>query len=246
MRIQRETGARIYLPPRHSKSNKITISGAEESIEAAILQIQNICEDVKNKLAPTHFLNFPLNISGLQMNVNSFFNEIRGLIGGNEDILAKTAKMHLTLFMLRLLTGKEVERACDVLAKLSPRVYDALGTRSLILKVAGLGVMNENATEARVMYAKVREVGGGGRLQKVIEIIGEAFLKEGLIDERAVRELKLHVTLINAKNGRFDATKILDRFGSRDFGEHRVSSIHLSQRFKFDEGKLLPFFLPHL
>jgi len=45
------------------------------------------------------------------------------------------AQVHLTIFMLKLLTRDEIKRASDLLQALSPKIYDALEVNHILLSL---------------------------------------------------------------------------------------------------------------
>ncbi|XP_044975520.1 activating signal cointegrator 1 complex subunit 1 [Hordeum vulgare subsp. vulgare] len=167
--------------------------------------------------------------------------------GIDKSIFIKPKTFHLTVLMLKLWNKDRIAQASDVLQSISSQVNEALENRPISIQLKGLTCMKGSPARARVVYAPVLEIGGEGRLVRACKVITEAFVKSGLVLERDARqELRLHATIMNVRhrkskksNGRndyFDARSIFRQYGEQDWGEYPVPAVHLSQRFKFDEG----------
>jgi len=151
-------------------------------------------------------------------------------------------KFHLTIGVLKLLTPNDIAKAKKVLDTVSPTVYDALGTRTLLVNVKGIDSMHGNPSQCNVLYAKAEDSEGLGRLDKVFAVIVKAFTEANLMTEQ--REYKIHATLMNTKYGAYtrnkgkqgrgkrvamDVTKILERYGEHEFGKCRVPEVRLNE-----------------
>uniref|UniRef100_M8BU20 Activating signal cointegrator 1 complex subunit 1 n=1 Tax=Aegilops tauschii TaxID=37682 RepID=M8BU20_AEGTA len=145
----------------------------------------------------------------------------------DKSIFIKPKTFHLTVLMLKLWNKDRIAQASDILQSVSSQVNDALENRPISIQLRGL-------------------------------VITEAFVKSGLVLERdAKQELRLHATIMNVRhrkscltlptffgcskksnrrNDSFDARAIFRQYGEQDWGEYPVPAVHLSQRFKFDEG----------
>ncbi|KAM3348330.1 hypothetical protein ACQJBY_021927 [Aegilops geniculata] len=167
--------------------------------------------------------------------------------GIDKSIFIKPKTFHLTVLMLKLWNKDRIAQASDILQSVSSQVNDALENRPISIQLRGLTCMKGSPARARVVYAPVLEVGGEGRLVRACKVITEAFVKSGLVLERDARqELRLHATIMNVRhrkskksnrrNDSFDARAIFRQYGEQDWGEYTVPAVHLSQRFKFDEG----------
>ncbi|KAK3254398.1 hypothetical protein CYMTET_36386, partial [Cymbomonas tetramitiformis] len=53
--------------------------------------------------------------------------------------------------------------------------------KSLMLRIQGLEYMNDDPSEVDVLYVKVEEVGGEGRLERLCEAVVDLFADEGLL-----------------------------------------------------------------
>ncbi|KAJ3340490.1 hypothetical protein HDU93_006958 [Gonapodya sp. JEL0774] len=155
---------------------------------------------------PTHFLCFPLGTdANLVRRVTTLYSDIRTLklAGFHESLLIPPARLHLTLAVLSLPTTADIERARKVLRGLSSLVYDALDTRTLMVRIRGLNVMVGTAESAHVVYVGVAEEGFGiqdggameGRAAKVAGMVKQGLVQAGFPDLEAERDLKLHMTI---------------------------------------------------
>ncbi|XBI63387.1 hypothetical protein VPH35_043820 [Triticum aestivum] len=167
--------------------------------------------------------------------------------GIDKSIFIKPKTFHLTVLMLKLWNKDRIAQASEVLQSISSQVNEALENRPISIRLKGLTCMKGSPARARVVYAPVLEIGGEGRLVRACKVITDAFVKSGLVLERdAKQELRLHATIMNVRhrkskksnrrNDSFDARAIFRQYGEQDWGEYPVPAVHLSQRFKFDEG----------
>ncbi|XP_037410112.1 activating signal cointegrator 1 complex subunit 1 [Triticum dicoccoides] len=165
----------------------------------------------------------------------------------DKSIFIKPKMFHLTVLMLKLWNKDRISQASEVLQSISSQVNEALENRPISIQLKGLTCMKGSPARARVVYAPVLEIGGEGRLVRACKVITDAFVKSGLVLERDARqELRLHATIMNVRhrkskksnrrNNSFDARNIFRQYGEQDWGEYPVPAVHLSQRFKFDEG----------
>ncbi|XP_061980863.1 uncharacterized protein LOC133701088 isoform X2 [Populus nigra] len=144
--------------------------------------------------------------------------------GIDKTIFIKPTTFHLTVLMLKLWNKERVNAASDVLKD----------------------TMRGSLSRARVLYAPVEEIGSEDRLLRACQVIIDAFVEAGLVLEKdAKHKLKLHATVMNArnrkgkrqsKNDSFDARGILKQFRSEDWGEYVIPEAHLSQRFVYDDN----------
>ncbi|KAH8514388.1 hypothetical protein H0E87_007280 [Populus deltoides] len=166
--------------------------------------------------------------------------------GIDKTIFIKPATFHLTVLMLKLWNKERVNAASDVLKSISSKVIDALDNQPVSIRLKGLDTMRGSLSRARVLYAPVEEIGSEDRLLRACQVIIDAFVEAGLVLEKdAKHKLKLHATVMNArnrkgkrqsKNDSFDARGIFKQFGSEDWGEYVIPEAHLSQRFVYDEN----------
>lgn len=159
------------------------------------------------------------------------------------SICVRPETFHLTVLMLKLWNEKRVSAATEVLQGVKSGVLEALEGRPIKVHLKGLECMKGNPAKAHVLCMRVQEANQENRLIQACQIIIDAFIEAGLVQEEDKKqELKLHATLMNTANRRngkkvapFDARQILIKHRFEDWGEQTLSEVHLSQRFVFGE-----------
>jgi hypothetical protein len=68
-------------------------------------------------------------------------------LGLEPSIFVKPGQLHVTLFMLKLLSPDEVRRVQSLMKSISIKVHDAVGTPTPSLTVKGLEIMNDDSSE---------------------------------------------------------------------------------------------------
>mmetsp|Transcript_8933 Transcript_8933/g.27653 ORF Transcript_8933/g.27653 Transcript_8933/m.27653 type:complete len:386 (-) Transcript_8933:20-1177(-) len=236
-------GCRIKVVQRDS--DLVEIEGpSAAAVLAASHRIQRLLTELLPTMAPTHFLSIPLNTPELTESLDHFHASVAQHSGSWQNfsprLAASASRLHLTIQMLTLPSQERLEQAQALLTRCKAHIYDLMYMRPLKLRLRGLACMNNNLSKARVIYAKIEDVGGEGRLLSICNYLREQFAE--LTPERErTRELTLHVTLFNTSiAGRdakpYDATDLLRRFGTYDFGEIRAPGVQLSQRYSYDES----------
>eukprot|EP01102_Stenamoeba_stenopodia_P002698 TRINITY_DN12558_c0_g1_i1.p1 TRINITY_DN12558_c0_g1~~TRINITY_DN12558_c0_g1_i1.p1 ORF type:complete len:419 (+),score=105.98 TRINITY_DN12558_c0_g1_i1:96-1352(+) len=259
--IQKDTGAIVQIPSSTSTSQYVVIKGMTEAmVTSAKTRIEILIQSAMDVLDYTHFVCLPLISSpALQKRVDDFYDEMNAnaskIKGFDKSLCVSTSKLHLTICMLKLYTEESLESAKKIMRELSKKIYDAVETRSVIARLSGLEIMNDDPSSVHVLYAKVHI--SDGRVQKLAEVIRSEFKLAGLISGRESEvDLKLHATLLNTRYRidpkqssstsstststatpthqqeriPFDATEILSKYGDRDFGEVKLDSVWLAQR----------------
>jgi len=155
--------------------------------------------------------------------------------------------------MLKLYSEELVRRAEHILKEASHKIYDILGSRSLLVNLKGLNYMNDDPSQVDVLYMQAQEPDNGTRLEQVHKYLLEVFKNANLITPNdKEKSLKLHATLYNTRyrqttdvnteedggsethRTHFDATGILSTFMNIEFGTQKLSGVHLSQRGLYD------------
>ncbi len=248
-KIQSMSGAHISVPKNNSSGPVVVLSKTSRaSVVKAAREIEAIVGAAKNLAPFTHFLSLPLTDERILERVQVLTRQVCEEIanddkkGFDKSMATKPAHFHVTLFMLKLLSASEVARAANVLEDASAALYDAVGTRTLLLNVKGIDAMERDSSEAHSVYAKVGE---NEQLQKCIAELARRFKDAGFLAESVSEDVKIHATLFNTRfrnnsgekneeRTSFDARTILQGFGSFDFGSVRVPAVHLSQRGAYD------------
>ncbi len=139
---------------------------------------------------------------------------------------------------------------------IDPFLKNLDGQKKLELKLSGLGVMNDNPQKANVLFAKIE----CPEFQEICNQIMKFYVDKMLV-AKEYDQVKLHVTLMNTvfimrkkpkdpeepkkkrkrQNLKFDATKILEKYGDYHFGTFELQEIHLSSLSKVrDDGFYKP------
>lgn len=177
-KIQKETGATIIIPNADSGSEEVIIRGPNETAVLNARTRLDIIRDAAYKSLPySHFLSLPLTgeqfkakLSGVRNEMIKQFCETTPAEGLEPSLFGSPDTMHVTLLMLKLFSKDEVrdltlnqssltissqiERAKALMKKISAQVYDTLETRSLVVQVGDLEVMNDDPSRADVLYLK--------------------------------------------------------------------------------------------
>lgn len=273
-KIERETQSQIIIPRAGGKDEDSLVirSTQQRGIVSAKNRIDLLVETARQRAPFTHFVSIPLNIKAIQDSYLEFkddvLRECYGDEGLDETIFQKSAKLHLTIGTLALMTRKEVEKAESLLQKCKHEFIDAiLEKQPLLVDMRGLEYMNDDPGKVDVLYAQVTPQDGSNKLQLIADSIMEQFVSEGVM-QRDYDKVKLHITLINtifrqepdAESGRetkkssdthrggggkiresFDARRILQKFEDHFFGEYCIDNIHISQRGSYgSDGYYLP------
>ncbi|KAK7601474.1 hypothetical protein V9T40_008915 [Parthenolecanium corni] len=249
-RLERETKAFIRIPRKEEKEEEIKIrSKRKENVAAAYRRIQIMVDAARRKHTHTHFISIPLTNERIKKRFIEFKNSVlenfssdRGIC---EDAFLKPEKLHLTVVVMTLVDNFERHVAINTLHRFKESYFDSAHLNEPIkIRVQGLEIMNDDPSDARVLYAKVSAENNS--LQQLVDDIAKFFSTAGLTC--ASREsVKLHATLMNARflslrttgiedrNKTFDVRNILKNFENYDFGEVLVNSILLSQSHSADE-----------
>ncbi|RKP07311.1 AKAP7 2'5' RNA ligase-like domain-containing protein [Thamnocephalis sphaerospora] len=251
-RIQTQSGARVRVLPHEGTTSVVVIRGTESAVQKAIASIKAI---VDARLPLTHFISLPLQDPALCKRVAQLQTDMSATAaaaaehegaessGVDPSIFIEPARLHLTLGVMRLDTAEKVAQAVSVLRGLSAKVYDALGTRTFLVQLRGLEVMQDNPDQAHVLYADVRDPPGEeqGRVRSICELINAEFKQAELLRDEN-RPLKLHLTLMNTahRNGRqrgqkgkarlpFRAGELLRKHGQCDLGTYRCATVEVAR-----------------
>jgi len=257
-RIEKETKTTVTIL---DKEQRLTITGpTANAVLNARTRIEIICETANHSLDYTHFLCLPLNYEEIMANVTKFQTEIiqqaakNPIEGFDASIIHPPKQLHLTMLMLKLHTDSQIEKVKQILQQLQPQIYDVLDTRSLVVKLKGLEIMNDDPSQVDILYLQVLEE--DGRLAKLTKFLVDKFKEQGLVSEEQDRNVKLHVTLFNTryrkqelegkreeKKGKerpkretFNAHGIITKYGNMEFGTSRVAALHLSLRGAYDKN----------
>ncbi|KAF0524791.1 AKAP7 25 RNA ligase-like domain-containing protein [Gigaspora margarita] len=246
--IQRDSKTTITIK---RGDDNVVIKGTKENTEKAKKRIENVVKWGIDKLQPTHFISLPLTDLLLQQKVADFQSGIASLAIPNIDktIFIRPNSLHLTMGVLNLHMKEDIEGAVQLLKSLSAEIYDLVGTRSVVAKLLGIAIMENNPEKANVLYAKVEESEERDVIIKIAEFLTTKFTEAGYM-KKENRPFKLHATLINTshrkfadkdkhkRNNRipFSAIQILNKYADFEYGTSRIEKIHISKIGAYDES----------
>jgi len=181
-KLQAETGAIINIPKPGQVEEILVIKGkTESSILSAKARIELIRDSSISSISYTHFLSIPLNTPEIQKKLEAFFTDVGKQYGTakgfDPSIQVKPTQFHLTILMLKLYSEELVRKAERILKEVSHKIYDILGSRSLLVNLKGLDYMNDDPTQVDVVYMNVQESDNGTRLEQVYNYLKETFKK---------------------------------------------------------------------
>lgn len=261
MKLERETSTKIKIPPRN-KGQFITIEGKSKSNVASCRNRLNIIiSTARHKSAATHFLSIPFIFENFKLKLNEFKEKVLKSCGADRGIDAtifqNEHKLHLTICTLTLLGEIEIDQAYALLEDCRKTfIKDMLvNSKGLEVHIKGLEYMNDDPSQADVIYAKVNQTNSNDKslsiLQTMVDKLMDKFVEAGLSKKQYDR-VKLHVTVINTlmrketqldassnqnsgieskERESFDARNVLKQFADFDFGIYMLKEIHLSIRF---------------
>ncbi|KAH9421014.1 activating signal cointegrator 1 complex subunit [Dermatophagoides pteronyssinus] len=232
MNIESETMTSLKIPKlnQNDSQNYIQVQGVNKSnVLQAFKRIRDLEHSSRLKQSLTHFISIPL----------SFKPEIKKQFLNFKTAILSDPKLSIT---------KSIDES----------VFQSEHRLHLTLRILYLGIdiMNDDPSEANVVYAKVFEVGQQDLFRQIVNKLYDCFSRSGLECEADRYELnnewkvKIHCTLMNTryrdKNDQHDGKErksrskmnvgnILEKFADYDFGLVPLSEIHLSAVDFYDE-----------
>ncbi|KAI8068246.1 AKAP7 2'5' RNA ligase-like domain-containing protein [Gongronella butleri] len=190
---------------------------------------------------PTHFLSIPI-VSQTLHEAYSRLMSRPAFAHLDPLIVIPSANLHLTLGVLHLPTSHAVDAVRQLLhgpCLASIQQHVIAGT-PLTVALQGLDVMQQDARNAHVLYAKIAKDANNGILADLCHSVREIMQQAAyMADER--KPFKMHVTVANTVYGNkdkthprrrpqripFDASQILDEHGDATLGPVILDRLHL-------------------
>ncbi|XP_029312006.1 activating signal cointegrator 1 complex subunit 1 [Cottoperca gobio] len=256
-RLETDTKTSISIPKQGVEGQIVITGSLKTAVSSAVTRVEVLVDSFRKKQPFTHFLSFPLNDPKIQEGFLSFKDEVLKQCsqdhGVEGSIFQNPAKLHMTIGTLALLNDTEVRKANEHLQQCQNFIRDITEGNPLPLEVTGIEYMNDDPAMVDVLYAKVNVKDISDKLQVVADRLVEHFVSAGLM----VREwdrVKLHGTVMNtlfrkdstvdetggpgrqtmSEREAFDARNILKKFGAYRFGEFKLNTVLLSQRYSTD------------
>ncbi|PNW87945.1 hypothetical protein CHLRE_01g008000v5 [Chlamydomonas reinhardtii] len=215
-RLEAETGATLIIPRKTAAGPQggggggdVTIRGPSKAVVASgYLRTElAMAEAVAGRLLDyNYFLSLPLATPATVRQFEAFRKGVLGDpkvcppgCGLEPSVFMAPQQLHLTLVMLKLYSDQKRHAAQQALDRLRPRVGALLAGQPLKVHLQGLEYMNDDPSAMHVLYLKVADMGPGGRLEALCDMVVEEFGRAGLLLPQDDRKVKLHATIINTR-----------------------------------------------
>lgn len=241
---------KIELPPGGSKKVSVKGDSEEEVIETKQRIIKFISDLTSSRL--THFLSVVFTTDEIKHNFATFRDEIISESELHKSLFQKPEKLHVTLIMLPLPNEEQMNKARECLASCKEAIIDpVLKGQALEVTISGVSIFSdEKPRAAHIVFGNVVSE----ELQQIANRIAKHFADQGLI-KPSDKDVVLHLTMINTtfytpdkvadqehpgrsggtfrpphkRHGKFDASKILEKYKDYKFGTLTVKEIQINQ-----------------
>ena len=227
---------------RNKRKRKRQLSGLsdDDDVDIAAVDMKDSPSKLKKKpkrIMPNYFIAIrvsnPVIHSGVKIVQDSIVSHDEKL----KPALIPLATLHLTLLVLHLKDEEKIQKATEVLHQCRTSLEPVMLNSALTLNFAGL-----NHFRHQVLFVKLCGEEGIVRLNTVANVVRDMFAKEG-IPSTDSREFSPHLTVMkltrSPKLRKRGIRKIpLESYATWtdfDFGEERVSSLHLCSMNKKEE-----------
>lgn len=227
---------------RNNRKRKRQLSGFsdDDDVDMAAVDMKDSPSKLKKKpkrIMPNYFIAIrvsnPVIHSGVKIVQDSVVSHDEKLM----PALIPLATLHLTLLVLHLEDEEKIQKATEVLHQCRTSLEPVLLNSALTLNFAGLDNFRH-----QVLFVKLCGEEGIVRLNTVANVVRDTFAKEGLPSTDS-REFSPHLTVMkltrSPKLRKRGIRKIpLESYATWtdfDFGEERVSSLHLCSMNKKEE-----------
>ena len=227
---------------RNKRKRKRQLSGLsdDDDVDIAAVDMKDSPSKLKKKpkrIMPNYFIAIrvsnPVIHSGVKIVQDSVVSHDEKLM----PALIPLATLHLTLLVLHLEDEEKIQKATEVLHQCRTSLEPVLLNSALTLNFAGLDNFRH-----QVLFVKLCGEEGIVRLNTVANVVRDTFAKEG-IPATDSREFSPHLTVMkltrSPKLRKRGIGKIpLESYATWtdfDFGEERVSSLHLCSMNKKEE-----------
>ncbi|XP_026470815.1 activating signal cointegrator 1 complex subunit 1 [Ctenocephalides felis] len=244
-KIELETQTKISIPRKGQRGDVVITGNSEKNVFKARRRIDLIVIASRNKQPFTHFLSIPFNSAEIKDRFQEFKARIleNPLIFVDPKSFQIPEKLHLTIGTMCLMDNEDRALAAELLNECRKSVIDPILEKlgPIKLTLSGLEIMNDDPSTVDVLYGCIQETqwSNDGTFQNLLDKIVDFFSRKGLI-QKQYDHVKLHVTLLNSLFSQdseemarkpFNASIILNTFGSYEFGSQELQEIHLSQRY---------------
>ncbi|CDJ37719.1 KH domain-containing protein, putative [Eimeria tenella] len=121
----------------------------------AVRKVQQLVASKRSSLPVTHFVSLPLATPELQARFEVYKHLMLAskYPGIDESFFISKHKLHITLLVLRLLTPAEIKAAEAAVKAAAADLYDAVGTRTLLLHLKGNSCFSDDPSAVSVIFA---------------------------------------------------------------------------------------------
>lgn len=232
--------AKLWKRNKRKRKRKLSGLSDDDDVNIAAVNMKDSPSKLNKKpkkMMPNYFIAIrvsnPLIHSGVKIVQDSIVSHDEKL----KPALIPLATLHLTLLVLHLEDEEKIQKATEVLHQCRTSLEPVMLNSALTLNFAGL-----NHFRHQVLFVKLCGEEGIVRLNTVANVVRDTFAKEG-IPSTDSREFSPHLTVMkltrSPKLRKRGIRKIpLESYATWtdfDFGEERVSSLHLCSMNKKEE-----------
>lgn len=232
--------AKLWKRNKGKRKRQLSGFSDDDDVDMAAVDMKDSPSKLKKKpkrIMPNYFIAIrvsnPVIHSGVKIVQDSVVSHDEKLM----PALIPLATLHLTLLVLHLEDEEKIQKATEVLHQCRTSLEPVLLNSALTLNFAGLDNFRH-----QVLFVKLCGEEGIVRLNTVANVVRDAFAKEG-IPSTDSREFSPHLTVMkltrSPKLRKRGIRKIpLESYATWtdfDFGEERVTSLHLCSMNKKEE-----------
>ncbi|OTF79611.1 activating signal cointegrator 1 complex subunit 1-like protein, partial [Euroglyphus maynei] len=218
MNIEAETRTSLKIPKinQNNSQNNIQIQGMTKSnVFQAFRRIRDLEQSFRLKQLLTHFISIPISF---EPEIKKRFLDFKTAILSDpklsitksidESVFQSEHRLHLTLSILYLGDLYEQKKASKYLENFHQTYLEPFlkeHQSPIMLHVKGIDIMNDDPSEANVLYAKVSEVGQQDLFRQIVNKLYDWFNQSGLqcesdrYDSNNEWKVKIHCTLMNIR-----------------------------------------------
>ncbi|CAP27346.2 Protein CBG06998 [Caenorhabditis briggsae] len=236
--LENDTQCRVKTPRRdENKPCEISSIVRLECVQRCLDRIEIFVDDAKKTARVTHFVALPCDQHEVQENFEVFKqlvldSEHFDASCKNPQLFTKSPRLHLTLSVVCLFDDVDLQRITESFKVIEEEIKEIMNNKPMIADIQGIDMMNDDPSQVSVIYAKV----SGEKIQEVANHLNRRLIELGFAKNEGGDEVKLHMTLMNAryvaqaeklKKFTFDAKKILEDLKESYFGTFQLTEICL-------------------
>ena len=198
----------IHFPKKRSNKMETEIKIASTESANSVLncrqEIEQLLVQARKQAMPTHFVSIPIFDPRLREQYQTLVKRIMEDEETPEEcknvkLFLPTAKLHLTICVLKLFTDEELDRAKRHLDELfrTDKIREILANNATIrLQFPALEHFADRSPDkVAVLFARAESE----RMQKLANVVDDALAETGLSERRKTENVVLHMTVMNTK-----------------------------------------------